>query len=68
MSSRWVDFNRAWHDTEVVNCPVCGRLIPSRAWVFEVPSGEITACSEECEELYFSYVEPTHGPIRGMER
>ena len=63
MSGRWVEFERSGRTRRVVNCAVCGRLIPRRAWVFDGGHGEIQACSESCEELYFSYVEPTYGPI-----
>jgi hypothetical protein len=63
VSGRWVELEREWQDSTLVNCEVCGRLIPRRAWVFGVAGGELEACSEACEELYVSYVEPTHGPI-----
>ena len=64
MSGHWVEFERSWHETEVVNCSVCGRLIPRRAWVFDGVEAPVTACSPECEELYFSYVVPEYGPTR----
>ena len=65
MKGHWVEFERSWHDTAIVNCAVCGRLIPRRAWVFDGGEGEIEACSESCEELYFSYVEPLYGATAG---
>ena len=68
MKGRWVEFERSWHDTTLVNCAVCGRLIPRRAWVFDGGKGEIEACSEPCEELYFSYLEPAYGAIEGATR
>jgi hypothetical protein len=63
VSGRWVEFERTWHDTGIVNCSVCGRLIPRRAWTFETGHGDVRACSKSCEELYFSYLEPTYGPL-----
>ncbi|MBS1862173.1 MAG: hypothetical protein JSS68_10740 [Actinobacteria bacterium] len=68
MSGNWQPFERSWHDTEVVNCDVCGRLIPTRAWVFDGGEGQLRACSPECEELYFSYVVPRHGETPGGRR
>jgi hypothetical protein len=56
---RWRDFARSWHDTNVVYCEVCGRLIPRRAWVFDGAAGEIAACSPDCEDLYEDYVKPS---------
>jgi hypothetical protein len=53
----WVNLERAWHDTEVTNCDVCGRLIPRRSWVFAGANGEeINSCDTGCEELYETYV------------
>jgi hypothetical protein len=57
----WVELERSWHDTEVVNCRVCGRLIPRRAWVFDGGGGEIRSCGPDCEELYETYWKPTYG-------
>jgi hypothetical protein len=58
---RWIELETSWHDTGVTHCPVCGRLIPRRAWVFEGGAGEIRACTQECEELYESYWKLTYG-------
>lgn len=63
MSGRWLEFDRTWHDTDIVNCSVCGRLIPRRAWVFTGAVGDVRSCSPECEELYRTYLEPTYGPL-----
>ena len=41
----WVEPARAWHDTNVSYCEVCGRLIPRRAWVFDGGAGQLVACS-----------------------
>ena len=67
MKGHWVEFDRHWRDTDVVNCQVCGRLIPSRAWMFDGGRGELRSCSPDCGEIYFSYVEPEHGPKEAAE-
>ena len=64
MSGRWVALEHSWHDTNVVHCQVCGKLIPRTAWVFDGGAGDISACSVDCEQLYESYWRPTYGPMR----
>jgi hypothetical protein len=61
VSGRFVELTSSWHDTDVVHCSVCGRLIPRRAWVFDGGAGPIRACSPDCEELYETYWRPTYG-------
>jgi hypothetical protein len=58
---KWVDPARAWHDTNVSYCDVCGRLIPRHSWVFEGGAGGLVACSPDCEDLYESYWKPSYG-------
>ena len=65
MSGRWAEREHPWHDTNVVNCLVCGMLIPRRAWVFDGGDGEIEACSPDCERLYETYWRPTYGVMSG---
>ena len=61
-SGHWVEIERAWHETEIGHCRVCGRLITSREWRFESEAeGEIAVCDPSCEELYVTYWWPTHG-------
>ena len=61
MSGHWVERSISWHDTAVLNCRVCGRLITRRWWAFDGGAGELHVCSPECEELYDSYWKPTYG-------
>jgi hypothetical protein len=61
MSGKWRELEHVWHETNVVNCTVCGKLIPRRAWCFDGASGEVVACGPSCEELYETYWLPTHG-------
>lgn len=58
---RWVEIQRAWHDTAVTNCALCGRLVPRRIWLVEIDGREFPFCNEECEGLYRSYWLPKYG-------
>ncbi|MDX6527120.1 MAG: hypothetical protein QOI43_2631 [Gaiellales bacterium] len=62
MTGEWVERPRVWSDTNVEHCPVCGCLIPRRAWRFggETP---LEVCTPACEELYETYYKPTHGAL-----
>jgi hypothetical protein len=62
----WIAFDRPWHETSVVNCPICGRLILRQAWEFDGGAGRIQVCGESCEELYESYWKPAHGTMVGQ--
>ena len=61
---RWVELARTWYDTETVQCQVCGRLIPRRAWLFDGGAGELRVCDPDCQSLYESYWRPTYGTMR----
>jgi hypothetical protein len=58
---RWVELEHRWYETNTVQCDVCGRMLPRRAWTFDGGAGELASCGPECEELYASYVRPTYG-------
>ncbi len=62
-TGRWLELEQAWHDTDTVQCMVCGRLIPRHAWLFEGGAGELHACGPECQSLYESYWRPTYGTM-----
>jgi hypothetical protein len=68
MSGTWQELEHAWHETNIVNCVVCGKLIPRRAWRFDGGDGELVSCGPECEVLYESYLRPTYGVLRGALR
>jgi hypothetical protein len=61
LTGRWVERELEWNDTDVLNCPVCGRLITRRAWAFDGGAGELWVHGPDCEELYETYWRPTHG-------
>jgi len=57
----WIEIQRTWHDTEVTNCALCGRLVPRRIWMVEIDCQALPFCNEECEGLYRSYWLPKYG-------
>ncbi len=59
--SEWQELDQAWHETNVVHCQVCGKLIPRRAWIFDGGAGPLTACGPQCQQLYEDYWLPTYG-------
>jgi hypothetical protein len=65
VNGAWDQPERAWHDTGVRHCEVCGCLIPRRAWVFERAGKPVLGCTPECEELYDSYCAPRYSPTEG---
>jgi len=67
MTGRWQELGRAWHETNVVHCSVCGKLIPRRAWIFADEAVEIQACGPDCQQLYETYWRPTYGAMRPPE-
>jgi hypothetical protein len=67
MGGRWVERTIPWHETNVAHCPVCGRLITRRSWVFDGGADEIAVCAPDCEELYESYWKPAYGPLEGSD-
>ena len=67
-SGRWVEIEKAWHETSVRACPVCGSLIPRRTWVIDGGAGEIELCSPACEDLYAGYWRPRYGVLESDDR
>ncbi len=63
-SGQWRELGLAWHETNTVHCSVCGKLIPSRAWVFTDGAHEIAACGPDCEQLYETYWRPKYGVMK----
>jgi len=67
LTGHWVERKLEWNDTEVLNCPVCGRLITRREWAFDGGAGELRVHGPDCEELYTTYWRPTYGVMRPDE-
>ena len=61
----WKDLDLPWHETNIMNCSLCGKMIPHRVWIVEVDDQEKEFCSPDCEQLYFEYWLPTHGKKSG---
>lgn len=55
---RWERLNRSWWDPKVVNCEMCGQMIPRDVW--KSADGH-SFCSVECDDLYRSYWLPRYG-------
>ena len=54
---KWLDTARAWSDTNVSYCDVCGRLIPRRVLGCSTTAAKkLNTCSPDCEDLYDSYL------------
>ncbi|MDP6348980.1 MAG: hypothetical protein QF719_09525 [Chloroflexota bacterium] len=54
----WRQLNWPWWHTGVVNCRMCGQMIPRDVWVAE---DGLEFCSPECDGLYRSYWLPRYG-------
>lgn len=54
----WRELNWPWWDTHVVNCRMCGQMIPRDVWV---SADELEFCTPECDSLYRSYWLPRYG-------
>jgi len=57
----WVELDYVWHETNVVNCPICGKLVVRRAWAFDGGAGRLLVCDPDCQVLYEEYWRPAHG-------
>lgn len=48
--AHWEQINKPWYEVKIINCTLCGRMIPRSLWVVEEPERRIF-CSEKCELL-----------------
>ena len=55
----WESLNRSWWDPKVINCEMCGQMIPRDLWM---SADGHSFCSIECDALYRSYWLPRYGP------
>ncbi len=60
---RWVEIVRAWHDSSLTQCDLCGRLIPRQGWQVECEGERLMFCNDGCEALYWSYWYPRYGSV-----
>lgn len=58
---RWVEVVRAWHDSTLTQCDLCGRLIPRQGWQVESEGRHLMFCNDGCEERYWDFWYPRYG-------
>lgn len=58
---------RAWHETTLLTCELCGKIIPGNIWVADIEAQEHYFCTPDCERLYLSYWLPKYGK-RAVDR
>ena len=58
---RWVEIVRAWHDSSLTQCDLCGRLIPKQGWQVESEGKHLMFCNDACEERYWTFWYPRYG-------
>jgi len=61
MAGHWEQRNADWWDTSVLNCSLCGQMIPRDIWVVEAASETRLFCGPDCERLYQDYWLPKYG-------
>lgn len=61
MTNHWETVQTEWFETKVVNCELCGKMIPRRIWKAEVNGSVRSFCSEDCERMYVEYWLPKYG-------
>lgn len=61
--SEWQDRGaaRQYMNPSALNCKVCGKTIPTRAWVVRIDDHELIFCDPDCERLYHDYWLPRYG-------
>ena len=64
MAGRWARRDADWWETTVVNCSLCGQMIPRDAWLVEEGGEARVFCGPECERLYRDYWLPKYGPCQ----
>jgi len=61
-TGHWQPRSPDWWEIEVINCSLCGQMIPRDLWVVEVNGRRHVFCGPACERLYRDYWLPRHGP------
>ena len=66
VAGRWKERGLAnkYLETNTVNCSLCGKIIPLRAWVAEQSGNEQIFCGPNCQRLHREYWMPKHGGRR----
>ncbi len=58
---RWVVTPRAWYDVSVLNCSLCGKMLPGKLWSVQIAGQEHIFCDAACEAIYREYWYPRYG-------
>lgn len=59
--SYWKRRNNLWYETKIINCNLCGQMIPKDTWVAIIDGEGLTFCSPDCEKMYKQYWAPKYG-------
>jgi ribosome-binding protein aMBF1 (putative translation factor) len=54
-------------DPYSLDCKVCGKTIPTRAWIVVLHGEELVFCDPDCERLYHDYWLPKYGSKTGVK-
>ena len=58
---RWETISLPWYETSIINCLLCGQMIPKDMWVVEDEGNRRVFCSPGCEKIYEEYWLPKYG-------
>jgi|GEM_PF-964491 len=58
---QWVIRPHAWYDVSVLNCSLCGKMLPGKLWSVEIAGQEHIFCDAACEATYREYWYPRYG-------
>jgi hypothetical protein len=64
MAGHWEQRNVDWWETNVINCSLCGQMIPRDILVVDEGGEKRLFCGPECERLYHEYWLPKYGRAR----
>ena len=56
----WQDIELPWYETKILNCSLCGKMIPRKVWIAKIDGEEREFCNPDCEKLNHEYWVPTH--------
>jgi hypothetical protein len=60
----WQKTKAGWHDTSLIHCDLCGKIVPGDVWVAEVAKEMRNFCDTDCERLYVEYWLPKYGAAK----
>jgi len=66
----WSTEPRPWYDVKVVNCTLCGKMLPGKMWSATINGDEKVFCNPGCEDTYHRYWRPRYvggAPTAGLE-